>query len=356
MLYRLFCGASPSRRGKRPLLAARWRERLSWTAATLLLLHLIAPRAAAACACGCGIFDVGANSLMAANSDSGWSMWLRFDYMNQNQNWEGTSRAPAADNQDKDLKTSFYFVGAQYMFNRDWGVMAELPVVSRSLTTTDDGTVFGPAGSIYTGRVTDLGDLQVMGLYTGLSADLSTGLLLGIKLPTGNYTGPTGPLGGQEIDRDSLPGTGSTDITFGAYHAGGLSADNRLAYYAQARYQVALITRDQYRPGNELDGAIGITYDFGKVGRLTKVAPVLSLLGSLRAADSGANADPLNSGYGRLMIAPGVDFRLDKWKFYADLEVPVFQNLNAASSVSIEGTSGQLVTPIAFKLEVGYDF
>jgi len=146
------------------------------------------------------------------------------------------------------------------------------------------------------------------------------------------------------------------NAVFGAYHAGGLSADNRLAYYAQARYQVALITRDQYRPGNELDGAIGITYDFGKVGRLTKVAPVLSLLGSLRAADSGANADPLNSGYGRLMIAPGVDFRLDKWKFYADLEVPVFQNLNAASSVSIEGTSGQLVTPIAFKLEVGYDF
>jgi hypothetical protein len=334
----------------------RGRARRGLLRLAAVLLLALAPRLAWGCACGCGIFDVGASSLMASDSDSGWSIWLRYTYMNQNQNWEGTSQAPAADNHDKDLKTNFYFLGVQYMFSRSWGMMLELPVLNRSLTTTDDGTVFGPAGSIYTGHITDFGDLQIMGLYTGLSPDMSTALLFGVKLPTGNYTGPTGPLGGQEIDRDTLPGSGSTDLMVGGYHVGGLRADNRLAYYVQARYQFAVMTRNEYRPGNEFDGAVGLTYDLGKVGPLTKVAPVVSLLGSLRAADSGQNADPPNSGYGRLVIAPGIDFRIDKVKFYADVELPVFQHVNAASSLAVEGNSGQLVTPGAIKLQVGYDF
>lgn len=324
-------------------------------AASLLVIDL-SPTQSLACACGCGIFDVGASTYMAATeSDSGWSAWLRYSYMNQDQNWQGASRAPAYQNQDKDLKTSFYFLGTQYMINRSWSMMVELPVYDRSLTTTDDGTVFGPAGSIYTGHLTDLGDLQVMGMYTGISADLSTALLFGIKLPTGNYTGPTGPLGGAELDRDSLPGTGSTDPILGAYHVGGLSADNKLAYYVQGRYQFAAFTRNDYRPGNEFDGALGLTYIFGKVGPFTKLAPVVSVLGSLRAHDSGANADPPNSGYGRMLIAPGVDLRLAKLRIYADVEIPVYQNVNAAN-FAVTGNSGQLEPARAYKLQIGYDF
>jgi hypothetical protein len=322
----------------------------------ILLIVVVTPRAARGCACGCGIFDVGANSMFASNADSGWSAWLQYAYLNQNQNREGTSRAPAADNQDKDLRSQFYFLGTQYMFNRSWGLMVELPIVQRSLTTTDDGTVFGPAGSVYTGRLTDLGDLQVMGLYTGLSPDMSTGLILGLKLPTGNYTGPNGPLGGPELDRDTLPGTGSTDVILGGYHFGGLSRDNRLAYYLQLRYEVAFMTRNNYRAGNEFDGALGLTYDLGQVGPFTKFAPIVSLLGSQRQPDSGLNADPDNTGYGRLMIAPGLDLRIDKWKFYADVEIPLYQYLNAASSVTLVGTSGQLAAPAAYKLQIGYDF
>jgi hypothetical protein len=339
-------------RERRPARAASCRNLLP---AAAVLLTCLAPRAAWACACGCGIFDVGASSMMATNSESGWSAWLRYAYMDQSRNWEGTSRAPAADNKDKDLKTSFYFVGGEYMFNRSWGLMLELPVLDRSLTTTDDGTVFGPAGSHYTAHLRDFGDLQVMGLYTGFSADLSTAVFGGIKLPTGNYTGPTGTLGGSEIDRDSLPGSGSTDLIIGAYHIGGLSADNRLAYYVQVRYQGAVLERNDYRPGNELDGALGVTFDLGTTGPFTKLAPVVSVLGSLRARDSEANADPLNSGYGRLLIAPGIDLRVNKVRFYADVEIPIYQDFNAAAP-AIGGTSGQLAAPVAVKMQVGYDF
>lgn len=324
----------------------------------VLFATTLAPTASYACACGCGIFDVGANVLagMPSASGSGFSVWFRYSYMNQNQNWEGTSKAPASDNSDKDINTSFYTVGGEYMINSDWTVMAELPVYARHLRTTDDGTVFGTAGSIYTGKLTDLGDLQLSASYTGLSPDMSTGLSFGVKLPTGNYTGPTGPLGGAEFDRDSLPGTGSTDLMVGAYHVGTLTSDGALGYFGQVRYQFAVLTRDSYRPGNELDGAVGLTYDFGQQGPLADVMPLLQLLGSYRENDSGNNADPLNSGYRRLLVAPGVEMRLKNFRFYADIEKPIYQDTNAASNVAIEGTAGQLIASTMYKAQIAYHF
>jgi hypothetical protein len=324
--------------------------------AAAVLLVIASPGAALACACGCGVFDVGASTLMPSESESGFSVWFRYDYMNQSQNWEGSAKAPASDNGDKEIRTNFFTPGAEYVINSDWTVMTELPIYNRHLTTTDDGTVAGPAGSVYTGYLTDFGDLQVSGVYTGLSDDLSTGISLGMKFPTGNFTGPNGPLGGAEYDRDSLPGTGSTDLMIGGYHIGGLNADNTLAWFAQARYQFAVATQDNYRPGNELDAAVGLTYDFGEVGPLTQIAPVLQLIGSHRERDSQANADQLNSGYTRLLIAPGIQARINKFRIYADVELPIYQYANAASNVNIEGTSGQLVAPVLVKVQLTYDF
>jgi hypothetical protein len=319
-------------------------------------LSTLFPSLALACACGCGIFDVGDGTLMPTDSASGFSAWFRYAYMDQNQNWENGAKAPASDNGDKQITTSFYTVGGEYRVNHSWTVMAELPIFQRALTTTDDGTVFGAAGSVYTGHITDLGDLQVTGVYTGLSPDMSTGLSFGMKLPTGNYTGPNGPLGGSEFDRDSLPGTGSTDVMLGGYHVGKLTDDGAFTYFAQARYQFAVLTRDSYRPGNELDAAVGVNYNFGAVGPFAKVSPLLQLLNSYRDHDSGANADPLNSGYERVLISPGVDLRLNKVRVSADVSLPIYQHTNAAANLAIEGTSGQLVAPALFKVQLGYDF
>jgi hypothetical protein len=333
-------------------------NRILMPAAVAAVVLTAAPSAALACACGCGVFDIGSGSMMPTNAQPGLTVWFRYDEMNQNQNWEGSHKAPAADNGDKRIETSFYTVGGSYVINHNWTVMAELPVYQRAFTTTDDGTIFGPAGSVYTAHLTDIGDLQVMAMYTGLSPDMSTGLGLGLKLPTGNYTGPNGPLGGPEFDRDSLPGTGSTDLILDGYHVGGLSRDGKLSYFVQARYQIAFATRDSYRPGNEFDSAIGAAYNFGQVGALTKVGPVLQLLNSYRDHDSGVNADPPNSGYERLLIAPGVDLRLNKIDFYLDVEVPIYQFTNSAQGAVkiIDGSSGQLVASPLYKVRVAYSF
>jgi hypothetical protein len=142
----------------------------------------------------------------------------------------------------------------------------------------------------------------------------------------------------------------------GGYHVGALNSDSTLAYFAQVRYQFVVLTRDYYRPGNELDSAVGLTYDFGPNRPFTKVAPTLQLIGRYRENDSGANAEPLNSDYKRLLVAPGFEVRLDKARLYVDVEIPIYQYTNTVSSLAIEGTSGQLVASTLFKMELAYDF
>ena len=72
-----------------------WHTAPAWL---LIAAALLAPGAALACACGCGIFDVGTHS------------------------------APAADNPDKAIRSTFVTVGGQYQFNRFWGVSVEVPL------------------------------------------------------------------------------------------------------------------------------------------------------------------------------------------------------------------------------------
>jgi hypothetical protein len=196
-----------------------------------------------------------------------------------------------------------------------------------------------------------------MAVWTGLSPDLSTGLTFGMKLPTGDWRGPNGPLGGPEFDRDSLPGTGSTDLMFGGYHFGDITRDGKLAWFVQARYQVAVAERDGYRPGNEMDGAVGVSWRAASFGREGKVTPVLQVLDSWRLHDTQPQADPINSGYERVLIAPAVNVRLNRHlMLYADVEIPVYQHFNAATSLAIEGTSGQLSAPILVKTQISYNF
>jgi hypothetical protein len=319
--------------------------------------YMFAPALALACACGCGIFDVGgASGIMPGTEEGDYSLYFRYDYMNQGTNWEGDHKAPRSDNQDKNLNTSFYFTGAQWHVNPDWTLMTELPVYARHLTTTDDGTVQGPAGSIYTGKMVSLGDLEVMADYTGLFADKNTGLIFGVKFPTGDFSGPKGPLGGYEFDRDSLPGTGSTDLILGIYHDGALTEDGSVGYYVQARGNIPVLTQGGYRPGNEFDTAAGIDYSFQQVGPFKSISPVLSILTSYRQRDTGPAADFFNSGYYRVLAAPGVQFHFANLRLYTDVELPLYQHVNAAGNLAINGSSGQMVASALYKIQLNYDF
>ncbi|HEX4299278.1 MAG TPA: hypothetical protein VH327_00250 [Gammaproteobacteria bacterium] len=295
-----------------------------------VILSLLTTAQAQACACGCGVFAVGTSSLLP--NGTGGTAFLEYDLLNQTQNWSGTSSAPAADNDDKNIRSDFYTAGLQYMFNRDWGVNLEVPYTDR-LFITEDG------GSLQSFHHDALGDIRVMGMYTGLSDDMSTGLSFGLKLATGDYTYPG-------LDRDTSIGTGTTNLLLGLYHQMSLNADNTWSGFAQAHYDRAFNSKDGYRPGNELDAAAGAYYSGWQFGRATTLAPVLQLLMSDRLHDTGVNADPPDSGYLRFLAAPGLELDTGRMKFYADVEFPVYQDVNG----------NQLVAPRAYKLILSYSF
>ena len=304
-------------------------RRLLALSLAFLLSFLAAPEAQA-CACGCGVFSVGTSALLPQGP--GGMAFLEYDYMDQNENWSGTSSAPAAADPDKDIRTDFYTVGLQYMVNRAWGVNVEVPYWDRLFVTT--------TGSGVTGFHHDaLGDVRLTALYTGFSDDLSTGLVFGLKLPTGDYTYPN-------LDRDTSIGSGSTDTLLGGYHQGSLDAENTWSWFVQAQWQRAFATRDGYRPGNELDAALGAYYAGWGFGRGTTLAPVLQLKLADRRRDSGVNANTPNSGYTRVLVAPGLELDSGKFKLYTDVEFPIYQDVNG----------NQLVAPRLYKFIVSVGF
>jgi hypothetical protein len=171
----------------------------------------LTPQKALACACGCGVFEIGTASLLP--SEPGVTTFLEYDYSDQNRNWSGTSSAPASGNSDKEIQTHFFTVGAQYMSEKGWGIMVEVPYWQRHFET-DPGT---GVISIDHGSI---GDIRIQASYSGFFDDMSTGISVGLKLPTGDYKD-------QQFDRDTEIGTGSTDIILGAFHHGAFSDTSR---------------------------------------------------------------------------------------------------------------------------------
>ncbi len=319
---------------------ARWRL---WAGAMLAAAAMIAMRPCPSwgCACGCSIFDVGTPSLIP--NGAGGTVWLEYDFTNQYINWRATGPSSGVNNSDKQIKTHFLTAGAQYMFNRNWGAMVTVPYTIRTFRTQ------GPGNDINQYNHANFGDVRIWGMYTGLSEDMSLGLLAGFKLATGDHTY-------NHFDRDTSIGTGSTDLLLGAYKIGNFP--NRVGnlnltfrerpfnWFLQLQYEYPFMTTGNYTPGKEFDGALGVYYDFGHVGPLKELAPMFTMLGSARTHDLGAEANTPNSGYDRLLLAPGGEIRLWGLRLYTDVEFPAFVYTNG----------NQLIAPYAVKTILSYDF
>jgi hypothetical protein len=301
-------------------------------------LVALSPIPAFACACGCGVFDVSTGTMMPTSE--GGQVWLEYDYLNQTQNWSGASAASRADNSDKLIHTDFITAGGQYMFNRAWGAEIEVPYWNRNFKTETDMPNPGDAPTF---NMNGIGDIRVKGIYTGFSEDMSTGATFGLKLPSGNFNS-------RDFDRDTDIGSGSTDLLLGGFHQGSLTDEAPFNWFVNGQWDHAFITQQNYRPGDEFGVAVGSYYDGFYLGNSGKLVPLFQLIGSIREHDIGMNATTVNgasqSGYQRLLVSPGIEYDIEKVKLYADVEVPVYQNVNG----------DQLTAPVAFKFVVGYSF
>lgn len=261
--------------------------------------------------------------------ETGTSLFFQASYLDQSENWSGTSSAPAGNNDDKRIRTLFNTLGIQHMFNRTWGVTLQVPYWQRHFSTLDDDTG-GPVDFDHAA----VGDIRIMGTYAGFSDDMSTGLIFGLKLANGDWKYPG-------FDRDTEIGTGSTDALLGGYHQSHFN-NSSWSGYAQVLLDAPMHTQGGYRPGAEFDAAFGAYPDSWQLAQGVTFTPLLQGLVSLRQHDSGMNAEPDDTGYSRLLAAPGLELRVKHWRIYADVEAPIWQDVNG----------NQLIAPWAAKLSI----
>jgi len=267
---------------------------------------------------------------------------LSYDYINQNQQRYGTGAAsPALINrqlnagQEVESYTRTQTVTASLIYNEDtWGVAAQVPYVQRAHGTY--GAV-APLGSAYsTSSDGSIGDVRVIGRYTGWSESRESGLIGGMKFPTGNTRTnfSAGAAAGTPVDASLQIGTGSTDVVLGGFTTG---AVEHYGWFLQGTLQRAIATQNNFRPGDALAINAGVRYArFG-----AKVAPMLQLNIIRRQPDAGLNATPADpvtlsptTGGTLAYLAPGISVRVGGGaSVYGFVQFPVYQNVNSLQLV-----------------------
>ena len=297
-----------------------------------LLLLTIAPLRALACsACGCTLSSDWASQGFAASS--GWRADVRFDYFDQDQLRSGTDSVARSRLQlPNETEIQQYTINRNYSLdldyspNKDWGVNFMLPWYDRSHATIAAGD-----GDVSTSHDTGIGDLRVLGRYTGLDVQRSAGIEFGLKLPTGMFGSDfrSGPQTGATLDRGLQLGTGTTDLLLGVYKFGMLAPD--WGYFAHALLSQPLDSREDFRPGT------GINFNFGTRYTASETfQPQLQINARFEKRESGDNADVENSGASLIYLSPGINWNVSRrFSAYAFVQTPIYQRVNG---LQIEAT------------------
>jgi hypothetical protein len=298
----------------------------------------------ACAACGCTLSkDWEAQGI---SSKPGFTADISYDYLNQNKQRYGTSSASSslivsqyAAGQEVEAYTKTNTITASLIYNTDtWGVTVAVPYLSRNHGTYGEGTAGATAvdtTALTTSSNSGIGDVRIVGRYNGLSADSSSGLIVGIKLPTGSTSGTFSD--GATLDAGLQIGTGSTDIILGGYTTGTIDT---YGWFLQGTVQHAVATKSlsgaDYRPGDAYSLNTGIRY----AGFGAKVSPMLQFNVIKRQADTdngtGVNVplDPVTgvpvSGGTLAYLAPGISVRVGGGaSVYGFVQIPIYQNVNS---------------------------
>jgi len=269
----------------------------------------------------------------------GWSADLTYDTLNQNKQRYQSGKASAARiaaitaaggevedyTHTQTVTTKINYTGHQ------WGISLLLPYVKRTHGTF--GAAWSSHAQYLTSSASGIGDVRLLAHYSGFSSHGSSGLIAGLKLPTGS-TNAYFSDGVTPLDAGLQIGTGSTDSILGAYSSGSLS---HVGWFAQGTWQHAVTTKTglagvTYKPGDTYSFNTGLRYSsFGD-----KFVPTTQLNITKRNIDTGTGVptDPITgvsvSGGTLVYIAPGATYRMGNgFMFHAFLQLPVYQKVNS---------------------------
>jgi hypothetical protein len=287
------------------------------------LLALFAGPARACSSCGCTLTSDWIDQGLV--SQPGFRTDFRYDYIPQTRLWSGSRAVPEGSislPNDREIEQSTYnnyaTIGLDYATG-NWGLNVQIPLINRPHDTIAEGDI-NPSHSLTSG----LGDVRLSARWQGFGGSGITGISGGLKLPTGG-TGTIfndGPQAGEPVDRGLQAGSGTTDMMFGAYHFGSLSA--QFDWFAQATGQIALNSFRDYRPGNAATISAGLHYTGWKT-----IIPQLQFNLRSAAKDSGAEADRDNSGGTSLYFSPGAAVKLGARAVgFVFVQLPMIQHVN----------------------------
>jgi hypothetical protein len=263
----------------------------------------------------------------------GFSLDLRFDYLNQDQLRHGTDSisatqvnrvAPAAEVEDY-TKNQYTTLTLGYTGKEHWSIQVSVPYISRQHQT------WGNGGNPSTpqGYVSDfglVGDVKAVLNFHPDSTRHNLGLTVGLKLPTGDHrqngVSNDGTATVTPVDPGLQPGTGTTDIIVGAYYFEPISRD--WDHFEQFLYQRAVAgPTDNYRSGDGYNFNIGLRYM-----SFERVVPQIQINLRHVNTDSGSIADTLSTGGTLAYLSPGVSVKVAQdFKVYAFFQVPIYQNV-----------------------------
>jgi hypothetical protein len=142
--------------------------------------------------------------------------------------------------------------------------MAMIPYWHRDFVTDNNGVPgktdqsIGVQPLLLNTHVNVLSDIRVMAVYSGFDPDMSTGIMFGLKLPTGPFNAGGFYQGKRIMDRDTQPGTGTTDLLLGGYK---MVNENDWGWFVEGLWRSALDGRAGYRPGDSVNIDVGAHYD-----------------------------------------------------------------------------------------------
>ncbi len=330
-----------------PLSATFWALSL----ATLV----VSPEVLACATCGCSLSPDGA---LGYSTTGGWGISVDDSFINQNQLRNGTSpispqQVQTVTDQEVEHQTvnRYVTVGLSYTSDANWNFKLLLPYVDRSHSTYGtDATLPLTADQISSATASGLGDVRLIANYQGFLPSKNLGVQVGIKLPTGDYGGPsaTNPDGGaghgsvgrnpvvfgpsgnsgsSYLDTSLNVGNGSTDLILGGYYFQPVSQDFDAFVNGQYQFSVKQALNQSgadYRPGNNLNLSFGLRYEVNP-----DMVPQLQINLTNKKADSGALADTTDTAGTVAYLSPGVSLHAMKnTQVYAFVQVPIYSNLS----------------------------
>jgi len=283
---------------------------------------------AAHASCGAAFCLVNTDwSSQGAWVEPGMRFDLRHEYIDLDQPRAGSDRIAVGaiphHHDEVETRNRNWVAALDWNVSPAWGASVTLPYVDR-----EHLHIHNHRGERLPERwdFRGLGDARAQLRYEAMPmADAerprAAGFTFGLKLPTGKHD--VANADGAVAERPLQPGSGTTDALVGAYWHG-LDPQSGWSWFGRAQAILALNSRDEFKPGRQLQIDGGVRYALG-----AKVALMLQANLLVKGRDQGANAEPEDSGQRGIFLSPGISWAVGKDALaYAYVQVPLYQYVN----------------------------